>query len=64
MLEHVPRGGLIASTIQRLDQGRLFPPGEHPGGQTLSLPPPEIEPGSTASQAGTQPKELSRQLLR
>ena len=30
--------------------------------QTLSLPPPGIEPGSPASQAGILPKELSRQL--
>ena len=30
--------------------------------QTLRLPPPGIEPGSPASQAGTLPKELSRQL--
>ncbi len=31
--------------------------------QTLSLPPPGIEPGSPASQAGTLPQELSRQLI-
>ena len=31
--------------------------------QTLRLPPPGIEPGSHASQAGTLPKELSRQLI-
>jgi hypothetical protein len=31
--------------------------------QTLSLPPTGIEPGSRASQAGTLPKELSRQLI-
>ncbi len=31
--------------------------------QTLRLPPPGIEPGSPASQAGTPPKELSRQLI-
>jgi hypothetical protein len=31
--------------------------------QTLRLPPPGIEPGSPASQAGTLPKELSRQLM-
>jgi hypothetical protein len=31
--------------------------------QTLSLPPPGIEPGSPASQAGTLPKELTRQLI-
>ncbi len=30
--------------------------------QTLRLPPPGIEPGSPASQAGTLPNELSRQL--
>ena len=30
--------------------------------QILRLPPPGIEPGSPASQAGTLPKELSRQL--
>ena len=30
--------------------------------QTLRLPPPGIEPGSPASQTGTLPKELSRQL--
>jgi hypothetical protein len=30
--------------------------------QTLRLPPPGIEPGSPESQAGTLPKELSRQL--
>ncbi len=30
--------------------------------QTLRLPPPGIEPGSPASQAGTLPKELPRQL--
>ena len=29
----------------------------------LNLPPPGIEPGSPVSQAGTQPKELSRQLI-
>ena len=32
-------------------------------GHALSLPPPGIEPGSPASQAGTLPKELSRQLI-
>ena len=31
--------------------------------QTLRLPPPGIEPGSSAPQAGTLPKELSRQLI-
>ncbi len=31
--------------------------------QTLSLPLPGIEPGSPASEAGTLPKELSRQLI-
>ncbi len=31
--------------------------------QTLRLPPPGIEPGSPASQAGTLPKDLSRQLI-
>jgi hypothetical protein len=31
--------------------------------QTLSLPLTGIEPGSSASQAGTLPKELSRQLI-
>jgi hypothetical protein len=31
--------------------------------QTLILPPSGIEPGSTASQAGTLPKELSRHLI-
>ncbi len=31
--------------------------------QTLRLPPPGIEPGSPVSQAGTLPKELSRQLI-
>ncbi len=31
--------------------------------QTLRLPLPGIEPGSPASQAGTLPKELSRQLI-
>ncbi len=31
--------------------------------QTLSQPPTGIEPGSPASQAGTLPKELSRQLI-
>jgi hypothetical protein len=31
--------------------------------QTLRLPPPGIEPGLPASQAGTLPKELSRQLI-
>ncbi len=30
--------------------------------QTLRLPPPGIKPGSPASQAGTLPTELSRQL--
>ena len=34
-----------------------------PWRQTLRLPPPGIEPGSPASQAGTLPKELSRQLI-
>jgi hypothetical protein len=32
-------------------------------GQTLSLPPPGMEPGSPTSQAGTLPKELSKQLI-
>ena len=32
-------------------------------GHALSLPPPGIEPGLPASQAGTLPKELSRQLI-
>ena len=31
--------------------------------QTLRLLPPGIEPGSPASQTGTLPKELSRQLI-
>jgi hypothetical protein len=31
--------------------------------QTLRLPPPGIEPGLPSSQAGTLPKELSRQLI-
>jgi hypothetical protein len=31
--------------------------------QTLRLPPPGIEPGSPASQAGTLPKELQRHLI-
>ncbi len=31
--------------------------------QTVRLPPPGIEPGSPASQAGSLPKELSRQLI-
>ncbi len=31
--------------------------------QTLNLPPTGIEPGLPASQAGTLPKELSRQLI-
>jgi hypothetical protein len=31
--------------------------------QILRLPPPGIEPGSPASQAGTLPNELSRQLI-
>jgi hypothetical protein len=31
--------------------------------QTLRLPLPGIQPGSPASQAGTLPKELSRQLI-
>ncbi len=35
-----------------------------PVSNALSLPPPGIEPGSPALQAGTLPKELSRQLLR
>ncbi len=34
-----------------------------PWRQTLKLPTPGIEPGSHASQAGTLPKELSRQLI-
>ncbi len=37
-----------------------WPPGR---GQTLSLAPPGIEPGLPASQAGTLPNELSRQLI-
>ncbi len=32
-------------------------------GQTLRLPLPGIEPGSPASQTGTLPEELSRQLI-
>ncbi len=31
--------------------------------QTLRSPPPGIEPGSPASQAGTLPKELTKQLI-
>jgi hypothetical protein len=31
--------------------------------QTLRVPPPGIEPGSPVSQAGTLPKELSKQLI-
>jgi hypothetical protein len=31
--------------------------------QTLRSPPPGIEPGLPVSQAGTLPKELSRQLI-
>ncbi len=31
--------------------------------QTLSFPPTVTEPGSPASQAGTLPEELSRQLI-
>jgi hypothetical protein len=50
-------------SIERLDQSHLYPLREHPGGQTFSLPPPGIEPGSPTSQAGTLPKELSRQLV-
>ncbi len=34
-----------------------------PVSNALSLPLPGIEPGSPASQAGTLPKELSRQLI-
>ncbi len=34
-----------------------------PWTQTLSLPPPGIEPGSPASQVGTLPKELPRHLI-
>jgi hypothetical protein len=34
-----------------------------PWRQTLSLPPPGIEPGSPVSQAGTLPQELSRLLI-
>ena len=34
-----------------------------PWRQTLSMPPPGIEPRSHASWAGTLPKELSKQLI-
>jgi hypothetical protein len=51
-------------TIERLDQGHLYPLGEHPGGQTVSLPLPEIEHWSPVKHAGTIPKELSSQLMR
>ncbi len=34
-----------------------------PVSNALSLPPAGIEPGSPVSQAGTLPKELSRQLI-
>ncbi len=34
-----------------------------PVSNALRLPPLRIEPGSPASQAGTLPKELSRQLI-
>ncbi len=46
----------ICHFIERLDQGHLYPLGEHPGGQTIGLPPPRIVPGLSASQAGTLPK--------
>jgi hypothetical protein len=31
--------------IESLDQGHLYPSGEHLGRQTLFMPPPGIEPG-------------------
>ncbi len=45
----------IDTSKERLDQGHLYSLGEHPGGQTLSLPIPKFEPGSPASlaRAGT-----------
>ncbi len=41
---------------ERLDQDHLYPSGEHPGRQTLFMPPTGIKLGLPASQAGTQPK--------
>ncbi len=46
-----PRSATLAYTVS---SGR---------GHALSLPPPGIEPGSPAPQAGTLPKELSRHLI-
>jgi hypothetical protein len=33
-----------SASMERLDQGHLYPLEEHPGGQTLSFSPPGIEP--------------------
>ncbi len=56
----------LESRIRDLGSGknlfRILDPGVTVS-HALSLPPPGIEPGSPVSQAGTLPKELSRQLI-
>jgi hypothetical protein len=46
---------VLVHNINRLDQGHLYPIGEHPGEQTISFALPGIEPWSPAPQAGTLP---------
>jgi hypothetical protein len=50
-------GGRVEEQMHNVD----YDP--RPWRQTLRLPPLGIEPGSPASQAGTLPNELSRQLI-
>ncbi len=57
-------GCLVSFLVWWLDQGHLYHLGEHPWGQTLSLPSPGIEPGSLASQAGTLPKGSGQLICR
>jgi hypothetical protein len=54
---HLWWGGGVEEQMHNVD----YDPG--PWRQTLSVPPPGIEPGLPASQAGTLPKELSVQLI-
>ncbi len=65
-----PNGGSVAMDSEDSTRGlsSSLPPATAPSQLStvfyvLSLPPPGIEPGSPASQAGTLPKELSRELI-
>ena len=54
---HADHDHVRVTTIERLDQGHLYPLGEQPGDMFASAG------DRTALQAGTLPKELSRQLI-